>query len=647
MATYSKTINNGWGTLNLELRQIGQSISNNTSTVSYKLYLKSRNNSYFYNNYHTGKTSIVINGSTVHNQTGRDFNISRGGSQQLASGTTTVKHNEDGSKSFSFSASIWASNFSGSISGNFSLSKIPRASSFSLQNSSGNNISSIYAGNDVKISIDKKVSSFTHTVKVSYSGNSETLANKITSSSATWSNSNTVMTNYMKNLKSMNLTFSLETYDGNTRIGTSSKNLTLNVPSSAGPSISSVNITEANQNKINIIGSSPFYQHLTDLRIKTSGAGKYGASIKSVNVSIGPYNISGQDAIIKDINLTGSQSVKITINDSRDMSASTTRTINLNPYNLPNISFFNAYRNQSNTKYASARISLTSTVIDNKNPLDVKVDVVEKDSNSWKNVYSATVGNGKFNGTISLGGGFDDFKAYDVRLSIADKFKRHQALSVIPATSQSLVIGANKPVVGIGKVPEIDKGLDVEGSLQVGDQSQKTLVLKGNKSSGAMLAWNIDDRQSNWLCSWGNQLIFGGDLKFTGDVYLRGDIKHDEGNDKKIINLALASGLSGYIKARKDPFGGVNVWGEVTIKDDNIRKKWSTWATLPSGYLPKLPLPFDMYTFKSGWGSYVVQGMVVTEKGNITYIGMNYSQNEPSNGWSNHFNFYFKPEAAW
>ncbi|MBD4720604.1 hypothetical protein GUG26_05785, partial [Xanthomonas citri pv. citri] len=93
-----------------------------------------------------------------------------------------------------------------------------------------------------------------------YSGNSETLANKITSSSATWSNSNTVMTNYMKNLKSMNLTFSLETYDGNTRIGTSSKNLTLNVPSSAGPSISSVNITEANQNKINIIGSSPFYQ---------------------------------------------------------------------------------------------------------------------------------------------------------------------------------------------------------------------------------------------------------------------------------------------------------------------------------------------------------------------------------------------------
>ncbi|EGC83581.1 DUF859 family phage minor structural protein [Anaerococcus hydrogenalis] len=625
MATYSKTLNNGWGTLNLELRQESQNIGNNTSTVYYKLYIKGQGGYGFWNKYHTGKTSVVINGYTVHSQTGRDFDINNGGTQQLASGTTTIKHNEDGSKSFSFSASLWSTSATGYVSGNFSLSKIPRASSFSLQNSSGTNISSIYAGNDVKISIDKKVSSFTHSVKVSCSGNSETISNKTSSSSITWSNSNNVMTSYMQNLKSMNLTFTLETYDGNTRIGSSSKNLTLNVPSSAGPSISSVEITEANQNKINIIGSSPFYQHLTDLRIKTSGFGEYGASIKSVNVSIGSYNISGQDAIIKDINLTGSQSVKITVSDSRDMSASTIRTINLNPYNLPNISFFNAYRNQSNTKYASARIALTATVIDNKNPLDVKVDVAEKDSNSWKNVYAATVGNGKFNNTISLGGGFDDYKAYDVRLSIADKFKRHQALSTIPATSQSLVIGANKPVVGIGKVPTIDKGLEIEGLFKMGDFttsiSGNDIVFKNNKANGS--------------------------IKFENNLQLEGDIKFPTGNDKKIINLALENGLTGYIKARKDPFGGVNVWGEVTIKDDNVRKKWSTWATLPSGYLPKSLLPFDMYSSKSGYGSYMVQGMAVTEKGNITYIGINWDQNEPGNGWYNYFNLYFKPEAAW
>lgn len=644
MATYSKIINNGWGTLVLELKQTGQSISNNTSTVSYKLYLKSRNNAYFYNNYHTGKTSVVINGSTVHNQTGRDFNVSRGGSQQLASGTTTVKHNEDGSKSFSFSASIWASNFSGSISGNFSLSKIPRASSFSLKNTSGTNISSIYAGNDVKITINKKVSSFTHTVKVSYSGNSETITNKTTSTSATWSNSNNVMTNYMKNLKSMNLTFTLETYDGSTRIGTSSKNLTLKVPSSASPSIDGVEISEANQNKINIIGSSPFYQHLTDLRVKTSASGKYGADIKNVSVNIGSYVLSGFDVILKGINLKDSQSVKVTVKDTRDMSASTTRTINLNPYNLPNISFFNAYRNQSNTKYASARIALTSTVIDNKNPLDVKVDVAEKDTNSWKNVYSATVGNGKFNDTISLGGGFDDFKSYDVRLSISDKFKRHQALSTISATSQSLVIGANKPVVGIGKVPDIDKGLEVDGIVKINSDTRNALYIDSLSSAGTLVMLTNGGKQVGWIGNFGEGLTLGDDsktdIRISNSLKLNGDIKPYNNVNPYEVNK---NDMDGYIKCTKDPLGIVHLWGSVKITGTYPTKRWNVWGKIPKSWGPKVMSPIP-----SSNGSRVLEGLTITKDGVIIWIGDLSNSYNPSVGDSFQFDYCFRAgDSSW
>lgn len=644
MATYSKTINNGWGTFVLELRQTGQSISNNTSTVSYKLYLKSRNNSYFYNNYHTGKTSIVINGSTVHNQTGRDFNISRGGSQQLASGTTTVKHNEDGSKSFSFSASIWASNFSGNISGNFSLSKIPRASSFSLQNTSGTNISSIYSGNTVKIAINKKVSSFTHTIKVSYSGNSETLANKTSSSSVNWSNSNKVMTSYMQNLKSMNLNFTLETYDGSTRIGSSSKNLTLNVPSSAGPSINSVDITEANQNKINIIGSSPFYQHLTDLRVKTSASGKYGAGIKNVSVNIGSYVLSGNDVILKGINLKDSQSVKVTVKDTRDMSASTTRTINLNPYNLPNISFFNSYRNQSNTKYASARIALTSTVIDNKNPLEVKVDVAEKDTNSWKNVYSATVGNGSFNSTISLGGDFDDFKAYDVRLSIADKFKRHQALSTISATSQSLVVGANKPVVGIGKVPDIDKGLEVDGIVKINSDKRNALYIDSLSSAGTLIMITNNGKQVGWIGNFGQGLTIGDDsktdIRISNALKLNGDIKPYNNVNPYEVNK---NDMNGYIKCTKDPLGIVHLWGSVKITGTYPTKRWNVWGKIPKSWGPKVISPIP-----SSNGSRVLEGLAITKDGVIIWIGDLSNSYNPSVGDSFQFDYCFRAgDSSW
>lgn len=532
MATYSSKIRNGTGTIHLEIRQQSQSIANNTSTVYYKLYIKGEDGYGFWNKYHTGKTSVVINGYTVHSQTGRDFDIKYGGTQQLASGTTTVKHNNDGSKSFSFSASLWSSSATGSISGNFTLSKIPRASSFSLQNTSGTNISSIYAGNTVKIAINKKVSFFTHTIKVSYSGTGETLVNKTTSSSVNWTNSENVMTNYMKSLKSMNLTFTLETYDGSTRIGSSSKSLTLNVPSSAGPVINSVNVTEVNTNKINIIGETPFFQLLSDLNVITDADAKYGASIKNINVSLGSITRTGSNVKLEDINLSGDQNIKVTVQDSRGFSASTTKIINLSPYSLPNISFFNAYREETNTKYASARIALESTVIDNKNPLEVKVDVAEKDSTSWKNVYSATVGNGKFNGTISLGGGFNDYKAYDVRLSISDKFKRHQAMGNIPSTSQSLVIGANKPVVGVGKVPEIDKGLEVDGDIYLNGDIYKpnSLFEKGLWSEFRKLKNTLLESmtvQSNGVTYLIDKSIVNGEVKFNKLRQIGNALKND------------------------------------------------------------------------------------------------------------------------
>lgn len=594
MTTYSSKIRNGTGTIHLEIRQQSQSIANNTSTVYYKLYIKGEDGYGFWNKYHTGKTSVVINGYTVHSQSGRDFDIKYGGTQQLASGTTTVKHNEDGSKSFSFSASLWSSSATGSISGNFTLSKIPRKSDFYVKNEKGSGITRFFAGDKIKIEINKKVSSFTHTLSIKYLDKEETLISKTSSSSIYYSNSNRIMENYMQNLRSMSIDFVLNTYDGNTQIGYVVKRLTIDVPASASPFIDSVSVTEANQNKINIIGSSPFYQLLSDLKVSTNASGKYGASIKNVNVSLGNYSKSGSNVILDNVNLKGNQNIKVIVQDSRGFSASTTKAINLSPYNLPNISFFNAYRTETNTKYASARISLTSTVISNKNPLSVKVDVSEKDKNSWRNVYSATVGNGAFNSTISLGGNFDDFKAYDVRLTIADKFKRHQAMGNIPATSQPLVIGASKPVVGVGKVPShIDKGLEVDG-----------------------------------------------------DICLNGEIK-PFGNAVQKINLTLASGLSGYILASKDTIGGVNIRGEVILNDKKYARGYNVWASLPSSYAPSAPCHFGSQCYKSGVESYIVAGFLINTNGDIYHVGLkNVSDNIPV-GNTCYFSVYFKTEEAW
>lgn len=594
MATYSASIRNGTGTIHLEIRQQSQSIANNTSTVYYNLYIQGKGGYGFWNKYHTGKTSVVINGSTVHNQTGRDFDIRNGGTQQLASGTTTVKHNEDGSKSFSFSASLWSSSATGSVSGNFTLSKIPRKSDFYVKNEKGSGITRFYAGDKIKVEINKKVSSFTHTLSIKYLNKEETLISKTSSTNIYYTNSKEIMEKYMQNLRSMPIDFVLYTYDGNTRIGYVVKRLTIDVPSSAGPVINNIDVTEANQNKINIIGSSPFYQLLSDLKVSTNASGKYGATIKNISVSLGNYIKSGSNVILDNVNLKGDQNIKVTVQDSRGFSASTTKTINLSPYAIPNISFFNAYRTETNTKYASARISLTSTVIENKNPLEVKVDVAEKDTNSWRNVYYATVGNGAFNSTISLGGNFDDYKAYDVRLTISDKFKRHQAISSIPTTSQSLVIGANKPVVGVGRVPShIDKGLEVDG-----------------------------------------EICFNGEIKPFGEA-------------GKVIDLKLSDGLAGFIKTIKDPLGGVRIWGKVDITNTNPIKKYYTWATLPKGYNCNLFIGFSLYSYILGGHVNIIPGMGITDDGRIRYVGINNEYDKIEVGSTNEFTFYFKTEEAW
>lgn len=653
MTTYSSSIRDGTGVIRLEIRQESQSIANNTSTVYYKLYIQGVDGYGFWNEFNSGQTSVYINGSRVHYQTGRNFNIRSGGTQQLASGTTTVKHNEDGSKQFAFSASLWSSSATGSISGNFNLSKIPRKSDFSVKNENGSTISSFYAGDKLTIKIDKKVSSFNHTLSIKYLDQEETLISKTTATSISYTTSNKIMENYMQNLRSMPIDFVVNTYDGNTRIGYEVKRLTINVPNSAGPVIDSVNVKEVNQNKINIIGETPFYQLLSDLNILTKASAKYGASIKNISVSLGNVIRAGSNVILENVNLKGNQSIKVTVQDSRGLSTSTTKTINLSPYDMPNIAFFNAYRTETNSKYASARLAITSTVIDTKNPLDVKVDVADKGTTSWRTVYSATVGNGKLNDTISLGGGFDDFKAYDVRLTIADKFKRHQAISNIPATSQSLVIGANKPVVGIGKVPDIDKGLDIKEFAQIEGSNQKKLSFKGNKDSGSLIEWRTDGTQTNWICSWGGTLDFGGSdvsfregIKVSKDLYLGGDIKPYR-NAGQEIDLVLASGLTGYIKAKKDAFGGVRVHGNVVVNDINLTRRYRSWAKLPPGYLSQEPTQFGLQCYKLNVESDLIAGMLINSDGNIVYGSLRNLKDDITVGYTCRFNVYYKTEGSW
>lgn len=102
-----------------------QSIANNTSTISWSIYGGS-NYSSTYSYVEAGKITLKINGETVFSRPD-NFNLYK--DTLVGSGTTTVKHNADGSLTvpISFSGFIYNYTPNCKYSGTIALDRIPRA----------------------------------------------------------------------------------------------------------------------------------------------------------------------------------------------------------------------------------------------------------------------------------------------------------------------------------------------------------------------------------------------------------------------------------------------------------------------------------------------------------------------------------------
>lgn len=203
-------------TLRFNWSQSSQSIANNNSVVSWNLQLISSGG--YISSSASKSWSVTVNGA---NYSGTNtIGISANATKTLASGSTTIAHNADGTKSFSFSFSQqfdisysgvgWIGTKSGSGSG--TLSTIPRTSSVS---STSANI-----GENINITINRASGSFTHTLSYSFHNLSGTIASKTSSTNVSW----TIPTTFyaqIPNAKSSWGRIICDTYSGSTKIGSS------------------------------------------------------------------------------------------------------------------------------------------------------------------------------------------------------------------------------------------------------------------------------------------------------------------------------------------------------------------------------------------------------------------------------------------
>ena len=224
MATYTKVCsNNSNYTLRLELSESNVDLVSNTSVINYWLYLDSK-----YTRFENWNVTYTLNiGSEVSVNTTKSMSMPsvRGEPLLLVSGSRSVTHNNDGTKSLSVSCSVSTATSqsylpgSATISGEtFVLTTIARKST----------IGSVTErpGYPVTINVTRYSSSFTHTLSYTFGSMSGTIVSKSSDLQITWTPPITLYTQ-MIGLRYATGKVIVETFNGNTSLGTTEATLTL------------------------------------------------------------------------------------------------------------------------------------------------------------------------------------------------------------------------------------------------------------------------------------------------------------------------------------------------------------------------------------------------------------------------------------
>ena len=339
MATF--TSGAGPYTLILNANEVGGSadIGSNTSKVSWSLQMRA-DSAYCQWNPGPGDFEVRINGGLVWSaQNPSLWYGGMGGTLTLASGTTTVGHNSDGSKTVYCEGKYIANSTanylpnSSTCGGNLTLSTIPRASSFS--SISGNTI-----GGSQTININRKSSSFTHSLWYKIGNGGWVGIDSGIGTSKTWTLP-TSLNNQIPNSTSLTLTYILRTYNGSTQIGSDVYYNYTVYYSGNNPNAGSVAITYAN------LFNGKFIANHSTATIKHTGyGGVYGSSIKSAQVIFNGgwkgttnYNTGKLTA--------GTHTFQGVVTDSRDKTVYTSQqSFTCYQINNPTVSI-NAYRSDA------------------------------------------------------------------------------------------------------------------------------------------------------------------------------------------------------------------------------------------------------------------------------------------------------------
>ena len=497
MAQFSGSIGISTGqtdkySLLLDVSEKSYSIENNTSQVVW--YIGIRSNTLYHSHYGLSETYVVnINGTVVYNAV-HTPTVNAGQTVWVASGTTTVSHNADGSKTVAVSASFNNADrgtylpTTGSCSGSLKLTTIPRATVPSVDKPS------LDCGSVIKFTGTSASSSFSHKLYYSWNG-TEKLITTIASGSTAVSYSYTIPTDWEKNMPNATsaiATFILETLNGNTVIGRKSINATVKVRSGVLPTIGTQELKDTNS----ICSTMRIYvQSKSCIKFTIPTSGNQGSTISSISTKFDGQTYSGSTFTTQAIQSSGSLNYTITVTDSRGRTATKSGSVTVVAYNPPSLTNVSAKRANSsyavdeiNGTYALLHFSVGFTSLNSKNATSFYIQYRTSGAttwtkiNSWSNNYALTqdykAGN-LFTSTSTT---------YEIAFGVKDSFMSDYSWQIVTVTPTYTLINFGKDgksLTFFGQDGNSANTLTINGNLAINSvkentSSTKLLVDNGN-----------------------------------------------------------------------------------------------------------------------------------------------------------------------
>jgi hypothetical protein len=464
MASISANGAKGNHKFTLTVTEKSTSTENNTSLVEFSFKLSPVNTSWNWELWGSSISyKVTINGTDY---TGTIPDYDGYSTVTLKTGSQTVSHNADGTKTIAYSFSVTDgagqryTPGNASASGSLTLTTIPRATTPTLSATSvtANNT------NGITITISPASSTFKHKIRYDFGTLKGYVSGfKVDGTSIGFDfvpqgknvffTPPTLLLNEIPSANSGVCTILLYTYTSSgTHIGTKSVNLTINVPSYT-PSVSTPALVGNN------LLSGAYVQGKSTVTATITASSSYGATIKSYSSTVDGKTYTGSKFTSSALS-DGSKNVIVTVTDTRGKTATVTSSaFEVYEYSAPSIKKFTVER-QSDGTTVIATVRGSVSAVNNKNSKNVTVTLNGKTQTITSSEYT-------INGTTTFTGVPTD-NTLTATAKIWDSYTATTPATkdaVLPTVAVTMDFHYSGKGIAMGKVAEHPDFFDLDWNL--------------------------------------------------------------------------------------------------------------------------------------------------------------------------------------